>query len=105
MIVLLHWLPRPSPPGGSCAGYGAEQHPHPRTYTRHPRKQITAAARFLTWLTDRHTSLRDAARADLDTWLADGPARGRPRRAPQPAPTTAGRWVRDIGSGWNRYAA
>ncbi|MGH3786308.1 MAG: hypothetical protein ACRDRG_07065 [Pseudonocardiaceae bacterium] len=52
----------------------AQAHPRPRTYTRHAHQQITAAVRFLAWLAQRHTSLRDANQADLDTWLADGPA-------------------------------
>jgi hypothetical protein len=52
----------------------AQAHPRPRTYTRHAHQQITAAVRFLAWLAQRHTSLRDANQADLDTWLADSPA-------------------------------
>ncbi|MGH3687352.1 MAG: hypothetical protein ACRDSM_20350 [Pseudonocardiaceae bacterium] len=50
-----------------------EARPRPRTYTRHAHQQITAAARFLAWLAERHTSLRDAGQADLDTWLTGGP--------------------------------
>lgn len=51
----------------------AEQHPRPRIYTRRPRQQIIAAARFLAWLAERHTGLREATQADVDAWLADGP--------------------------------
>ncbi len=51
----------------------AEQHPRPRTHTRHAHQQITAAARLLAWLAQRHTTLRDATQADLDAGLAGGP--------------------------------
>ncbi|MGH4004103.1 MAG: hypothetical protein ACRDSO_08315 [Pseudonocardiaceae bacterium] len=51
----------------------AQAHPRPRTYTRHAHQQITAAARLLAWLAQRHTNLRDATQADLDAWLAGGP--------------------------------
>lgn len=51
----------------------AQQHPRPRTYTRRARQQITAAARFLAWLGERHTDLREATQADVDAWLAGGP--------------------------------
>lgn len=52
---------------------GAEQRPRPRTYTRRARQQISAAARFLAWLADRHIRLREATQADLDAWLTEGP--------------------------------
>ncbi len=52
---------------------GAERHPRPHTYTRRARRQISAAARFLTWLSERHVRLRDATQADIDAWLAGGP--------------------------------
>lgn len=52
-----------------CAG----RHPRPRTYTRRARQQISAAARFLAWLTERHVHLREATQADIDAWLAGGP--------------------------------
>lgn len=51
----------------------AQQHPRPRTYTRRARQQITAAARFLAWLAERRTRLREATQADLDAWLAGRP--------------------------------
>ena len=51
---------------------GAERRPRPRTYTRRARQQISAAARFLAWLADRHLRLRELTQADLDTWLAGG---------------------------------
>jgi hypothetical protein len=44
------------------------------TYTRHAHLKITAA-RFLGWLAQRGTTLADTAQADLDNWLAGGPAR------------------------------
>ena len=52
----------------------AQAHPRPRTYTSRAHQQITAATRLLAWLAQRHTSLREATQADLDTWLAGGPA-------------------------------
>ncbi len=52
----------------------AAAHPRPRTYTSRAHQQITAATRLLAWLAQRHTSLREATQADLDTWLAGGPA-------------------------------
>lgn len=52
----------------------ADQGARPRTYTRHARQQITTAARFLSWLTERDTTLREVTQTDLDTWLASGPA-------------------------------
>ncbi len=51
----------------------AERSIRPRTYTRHAHLRITAAARFLTWLAERGTNLTNAAQADIDEWLANGP--------------------------------
>lgn len=51
----------------------ARQHPRPRTYTRRARQQITAAARFLAWLAERDTGLRETTQADVDTWLTGRP--------------------------------
>ncbi|MDN5859855.1 MAG: hypothetical protein L0H84_14660, partial [Pseudonocardia sp.] len=51
----------------------AQRHPRPRTYTRRARQQISAAARFLAWLTEHHTSLREATQTDVDTWLTGRP--------------------------------
>lgn len=51
----------------------AQRHPRPRTYTRRARQQITAAARFLAWLAERHTRLGEATQTDVDAWLAGGP--------------------------------
>lgn len=52
---------------------GAQRHPRPHTYTRRARQQISAATRFLGWLAERHTGLRELTQADLDTWLAGRP--------------------------------
>ncbi len=53
----------------------AERSTRPRTYTRHARLRITAATRFLTWLAERDTTLATTEQADMDAWLAGGPAR------------------------------
>jgi hypothetical protein len=52
----------------------AERSTRPRTYTRHAHLRITAAARFLAWLAQRDTTLTNAEHADIDDWLATGPA-------------------------------
>lgn len=46
----------------------------PRTYTHHAHVRIGAAARFLAWLDDRDRVLADIDQADIDRWLAGGPA-------------------------------
>lgn len=51
----------------------AEASSAPRTYTAHARLKIKTAARFLTWLTARDTTLADCRQADIDTWLTTGP--------------------------------
>ena len=48
--------------------------PGPWTATRAARNQLTAAAGLLDWLANRGTTLTDAGQADIDTWLATGPA-------------------------------
>ena len=45
----------------------------PRTYTAHARRQIKAAAGFLSWLAARGTPLTVCTQADIDHWLATGP--------------------------------
>ena len=50
----------------------------PRTPTAHARNSITAAARFLAWLGKRGTTLAGCNQADIDDWLAAGPAQAAP---------------------------
>jgi hypothetical protein len=45
----------------------------PRTYTAHARNTIKAAARFLSWLDERGTTLPGCRQRDIDDWLATGP--------------------------------
>ena len=45
----------------------------PRTYTAHARKTIKAAARFLSWLDERGSTLPGCRQRDIDDWLATGP--------------------------------
>lgn len=53
--------------------------PDARTYTAHARLKIRTAARFLTWLHDRNTTLAECGQADIDQWLSTGPAACRVR--------------------------
>ena len=46
----------------------------PRTYTAHARRNIHAAASFLTWLHGRGRSLAQCRQADVDSWVVTGPA-------------------------------
>jgi hypothetical protein len=46
----------------------------PRTYTAHARRNIRAAASFLAWLDGRGLPLAACGQADIDSWLATGPA-------------------------------
>ena len=46
----------------------------PRTYTAHARRNIRAAASFLTWLHARGRALAACRQADVESWLATGPA-------------------------------
>jgi hypothetical protein len=46
----------------------------PRTYTASARREIKAAAAFLAWLAARGTTLAACRQADIDGWLATGPA-------------------------------
>ena len=46
----------------------------PRTYTAHAHRNLRAAASFLTWLHDRGRGLPGCRQADVDAWLATGPA-------------------------------
>jgi len=46
----------------------------PRTYTAHARRNIRAAADFLAWLHSRGRALAACTQADVDSWLATGPA-------------------------------
>jgi hypothetical protein len=53
----------------------AERAGRPRSYTRHARANITAAAAFLDWLAERDIPLAEVGQGDVDTWLIGGPAR------------------------------
>ena len=46
----------------------------PRTYTAHAHRNVRAAAGFLAWLADRQLPLAACQQADVDAWLATGPA-------------------------------
>jgi hypothetical protein len=46
----------------------------PRTYTAHAHRNVRAAAGFLAWLADRQLTLAACRQADVDAWLATGPA-------------------------------
>jgi hypothetical protein len=46
----------------------------PRTYTAHARNNIRAAADFTTWLAQHGRALQQCRQADIDHWLATGPA-------------------------------
>jgi hypothetical protein len=52
----------------------SETRRRPRTYTAHARNTIAAAARFLSWLGARGTALPGCRQADVEDWLATGPA-------------------------------
>ncbi|HET6949044.1 MAG TPA: hypothetical protein VFI47_01620 [Acidimicrobiales bacterium] len=52
----------------------AERNPRPRTYTRHARVRIRAAADFLTWLAQRGLTLAACRQGDVDIWLCTAPA-------------------------------
>jgi len=51
----------------------------PRTYTAHARRNIRAAAEFLAWLHGRGRALAACRQADVESWLATGPAAGQVR--------------------------
>ena len=46
----------------------------PRTYTAHAHRNVRAAASFLAWLDGRGRALAACRQADIDSWLATGPA-------------------------------
>jgi integrase len=46
----------------------------PRTCTAHARRNIRAAADFLAWLHSRGRAMSACTQADVDSWLATGPA-------------------------------
>jgi hypothetical protein len=46
----------------------------PRTYTAHARRNIRAAASFLTWIHGRGRALGTCQQPDIEAWLATGPA-------------------------------
>ena len=46
----------------------------PRTYTAHAHRNVRAAAGFLAWLHSCGRALADCRQADIDAWLATGPA-------------------------------
>jgi hypothetical protein len=48
----------------------------PRTYTAHARNTIKAAARFLSWLSGRGTTLPGCRQRDVEDWLATSPGAG-----------------------------
>jgi integrase len=52
----------------------ASKDSRPRTYTAHARNNIRAAADFTTWLAGHGRSLQQCRQADIDHWLATGPA-------------------------------
>jgi hypothetical protein len=52
----------------------AERAARPRSYTAHARRNIRAAASFLTWLHGRGRALAACRQADVESWLATGPA-------------------------------
>ncbi|MDQ2814804.1 MAG: hypothetical protein M3Z75_23865, partial [Actinomycetota bacterium] len=51
----------------------SETRRRPRTYTAHARNTISAAARFLGWLSARGVTLPGSGQADVEAWLATGP--------------------------------
>lgn len=50
----------------------ADHRPSAGSVSRYARARITAAAQFLTWLTDHDLDLAGARQADVDRWLDDG---------------------------------
>jgi len=52
----------------------AGQSRRPRTYTAHARNNIRTAADFTAWLVRHGRSLQQCHQADIDDWLATGPA-------------------------------
>ncbi len=48
----------------------------PRTYTAHAQNTIKAAARFLSWLGERGTTLSGCRQPDVEDWLATSPGAG-----------------------------
>jgi hypothetical protein len=52
----------------------AQARPRHRTRTARARNSISEAARFLAWLGERETTLRQCRQADLDEWLATATA-------------------------------
>jgi hypothetical protein len=48
----------------------------PRTYTARARNMISTAARFLSWLSARGTTLPACRQADIDDWLTASPGAG-----------------------------
>jgi hypothetical protein len=54
----------------ASAGHAAR----PRTYTAHARRNIRAAASFLTWIHGRGRTLGTCQQPDIEAWLATGPA-------------------------------
>jgi hypothetical protein len=48
----------------------------PRTYTAHAQNAIKAAARFLSWLGERDTTLSGCRQPDVEDWLATSPGAG-----------------------------
>ena len=53
----------------------AERAGRPRSHTRHARANISTAVTFLDWIAERGLLVAETGQADVDTWLADGPAR------------------------------
>ena len=51
----------------------AGKNTRPRTYTAHAKRNIHAAAGFLTWLRARDRDLSACGQDDIDVWLATGP--------------------------------
>ncbi len=51
---------------------GGAHPPAAGSVSRYARARITAAAQFLTWLTDHDRDLAGARQADVDRWLDDG---------------------------------
>ena len=57
----------------------AQRGDRPRTHTRHAHLNISAAARFLDWLSEQEITLDQAGQGDLDQWLTGGRAHYRVR--------------------------
>jgi hypothetical protein len=51
-----------------------QTNPQPRTATAHARNRITASASLLAWLHTRDRCLTTCRQADIEDWLATGPA-------------------------------